>query len=88
MKTINLTQGKKALVDDKDHGWLSKFKWFAHKDKKGRWYAKRGFRTGKKSIIFVMHKVIMKAFDMDKEVAPNPDKASAEYASIILTRRA
>ena len=30
MKTIKLTQGYEALVDDEDHGWLSRWKWYAH----------------------------------------------------------
>lgn len=40
MKTILLTQGKVALVDDADYAATSQFKW--HAQKSGRcWYAKR-----------------------------------------------
>ena len=45
MKSIPLTQGKIAVVSDKDYPWLSKFKWRAHKDNRsGRWYAARSER--------------------------------------------
>ncbi len=40
MKTIALTQGKTAKVDDADHARLSRFKWCAHKNG-GRFYAVR-----------------------------------------------
>jgi hypothetical protein len=29
MKEIPLTQGKAAIVDDEDYGWLSQYKWHA-----------------------------------------------------------
>jgi len=42
MKTIPLTQGRVALVDDEDFAWLSQFRWHYHKDKNYRHgYAKR-----------------------------------------------
>lgn len=46
MKTIVLTQGKVALVDDGDFEFLSKFKWHAHKDRHTYYArAKRGGAT-------------------------------------------
>lgn len=56
MKTIKLTQGKVALVDDSDYEYLNQWKWCAHKDH-NMFYASRSFRG--KTII--MHRVIMNA---------------------------
>lgn len=63
MKKIKLTQGKCALVDDKDFEWLSKYKWYAHKSDK-RVYA-RAMISGKQKY---MHRLIMntpKGLDTD-----------------------
>lgn len=39
MKTIPLSQGKVALVDDIDFAWLSSRTWHAAQAKRGMWYA-------------------------------------------------
>jgi hypothetical protein len=64
MKTIPLTQGYVARVDDGDFGRLSQFKWCAHVEKlMGRTliYACRNSpRTkGKRSTLIYMHRVIL-----------------------------
>jgi len=41
MKTIPLTQGKFAIVDDDDFNWLNQWKWYAAKDGLS-WYVCRG----------------------------------------------
>lgn len=47
MKLLSLTNGKVAILDDKDYVRASKFKWYASKTKKnGQWYAKRGQWVG------------------------------------------
>lgn len=56
MKTIPLTQGQQALVDDDDYASLSKFQWFAKRDKY-TFYAAR--RSGKHHV--TMHRILMQA---------------------------
>jgi hypothetical protein len=59
-KTIQLTQGKVALVDDEDYDELNKHKWCAGNDHKyERWYAHRQTRLpdGKRKLI-IMHRQI------------------------------
>jgi hypothetical protein len=63
MKRISLTQGKFAMVDDVDFGWLSQFKWQAIKTvRKWRtyWYAMRATptRNGKRKNLR-MHREIL-----------------------------
>lgn len=59
MKSIPLTQGKVALIDDEDLLKLSKYKWYAHKDGK-TWYAERhSERVNGKSHKIKMHRCII-----------------------------
>jgi AP2 domain len=59
MKEIVLTQGKVALVDDRDFGRLNKFKWLAH-ETGNTFYAERMYTTqdGKRHVIG-MHRLII-----------------------------
>ena len=61
MKTIELTQGQVALVDDDDYEWLNQWKWCAHWQGL-RWYAVRRAPTidGKQYKIR-MHRVVIDA---------------------------
>lgn len=54
MRTIDLTQGKYALVDDENYDWLMQWKWSV--DMGGVRYAKRMQCNGKK---IYMHRLIM-----------------------------
>lgn len=61
MKSIPLTQGKFALVDDEAYEWLSCDKWYASASgKTERWYAKRSeFKNGVLVMRVWMHKEIL-----------------------------
>jgi hypothetical protein len=58
MKTINLTQGQVALVDDGNYDFLMQWKWIAHKGR-GTSYAERSEKQNGKFTIIKMHRVIM-----------------------------
>lgn len=63
MKTIKLTQGKVAIVDDADFEWLNQWKWYAQKFKTGRtWYARRSCDQ------ILMHRLITGIEDSKIEV--------------------
>jgi len=57
MKTIELTQGKVALVDDEDFDELNQYKWYANKKGKA-FYAMRYTRGGKLRTAILMHRAI------------------------------
>lgn len=60
-RTIPLTRGKFAIVDEEDYGLLSQFKWNAQLDKRsGRLYAARNhaYPDGTKRTVF-MHRQIL-----------------------------
>lgn len=65
MKTIPLTQGKYAIVDDEDYEYINKWKWHARKDKRN-FYAARGVVVDRKKHrvkLFFIHNEIMKPKD-------------------------
>lgn len=63
MREIPLTQGKVALVDDEDFGFLTQWKWSAHYAAHGHnWYAKRTvYIAGGRWMTVRMHRLIMAA---------------------------
>jgi hypothetical protein len=67
VKTISLTQGKVALVDDEDYEYLSQWKWFAHFDG-WNWYAGRNAPAETKSgyTFLHMHQDIMRDTVVDR----------------------
>ena len=60
MKHITLTQGKFALVDDRDFDWLSHWKWYAQKHGNS-FYTVRNAWVGIKKTTIQMHRVILNA---------------------------
>jgi len=62
MKEIKLTQGKVALVDDKDYDFLNQWKWHALQSKNS-FYAYRSQRYGRIKRGIAMHRVIMNISD-------------------------
>jgi len=58
MRSIELTQGKFAKVDDEDFEWLNQWKWSAHKDG-NTYYAVRSVRINGRQKKYRMHRLIM-----------------------------
>jgi hypothetical protein len=67
MKTITLTQGNVAIVDDDDYKMLIAHRWFTMKSG-NQFYAVRNENNGKKRRLIMMHRVILltpKGMDTD-----------------------
>lgn len=59
VRTIPLTQGKEALVDDQDYEFLNQWKWYADK-RKHTWYASRNRRKSEGSPrTILMHEALL-----------------------------
>jgi len=58
MKRIKLSQGKTALVSDRDYSYLSQWTWFAYRHGQ-TWYARRNTRVGGKRSTVTMHRVVL-----------------------------
>lgn len=63
MKLIPLTQGQSVQVDDEDYEYLSQFKWYAHREQSGVYYAKRKVNVDGVKKTLPMHRVIMNTPD-------------------------
>lgn len=63
MKTIRLTQGKVALVDDDDFAFLNSFKWHANFGSRNRkWYARRRVRVSERALYGDQKRIYMHTF--------------------------
>lgn len=67
MKTIKLTQGKTALVDDEDFERVNQFNWYAIYNK-GDWRARRNIRFNSKRIALLMARYILNVTDPKLDV--------------------
>jgi len=57
-KTISLSQGKVARVDEEQFEWLNAWKWCAHKGR-NTWYAVRRDYSGDKPKMVSMHRLLL-----------------------------
>lgn len=73
MKTINLTQGQVALVDDADYNWLNQWKWCALKHHSGSFYAVRSSLLNNKHHLIPMARQILGLKYGDKRQADHID---------------
>lgn len=63
MKTIPLTQGLCAMVDDVDCEYLSKFKWYALKNANAYYAVRNVYQPNDRQIKIHMHRVILECPD-------------------------
>lgn len=61
MREIPLTQGLVAIVDDEDYEFLSQWKWYAGKERDGKYRAMRKQKEDGKWRTIYMHRVILNA---------------------------
>ena len=60
MRAIPLTRGKIALVDDEDYELVSSYKWQAHLNRLGAWYARRTIWIApQKKRTIILHRFIL-----------------------------
>lgn len=61
-KEIKLTQGKVAIVDDEDYGWLNQWKWSTRTTKRNVYAERRDYRMGRRNAKSIsMHRLITNA---------------------------
>lgn len=63
MKSIELSRGHFAIVDDEDYDVLSKITWYSQKLKNGIFYAARKIIVGERERMVYMHRFIMNTPD-------------------------
>ncbi len=74
MKEIILTKGQVALVSDEDFERVSKFKWYAHNRKDGKFYAQRMINRKETGIITIpLSKFIMQDYSYGKGIVDHID---------------
>lgn len=66
-KTISLTKGKFAVVDDEDFEWLNEMRWQVHDKSKNNYALGKKWLSHTKGITLAMHREIMKKHGFDVE---------------------
>jgi len=61
MKNIIFSNGKQALIDDKNFEKINQYKWTYFKAESGKEYARREKKINGERIIYLMHRVILNA---------------------------
>lgn len=85
MKTIPLTRGKHAIVDDEDYEAVARYRWFAFQNSDSdRFYAARGNRGGRKPHQLFMHREILGAKTGQQVDHVNSDTLDNRRANIRL----
>lgn len=62
MKTLQLTRGKHAVVDDEDYAKVSQFRWYAFRTASGYWYAARSVykhKPKRSQTVILMHRFLL-----------------------------
>jgi hypothetical protein len=67
MKSILLTNGDVALIDDQDYDRVAEFKWFKWSPYKGIWYACRT-EKGRERKLILMHRFIINVLDPSRMI--------------------
>lgn len=73
MKTIPLTQGKVALVDDGDYEWLKQFKWHTRRSPHSFYVARKIHVSKNKQTTEQMHRLILGLQPGDKRQCDHRD---------------
>jgi hypothetical protein len=63
-KEIQLTQGQVAIVDDEMYDYLNQWKWYASKQKNGKFYAERKITVNSLRKSIIMHRLIINNTDI------------------------
>ncbi len=74
MKTIELTQGQVALVDDIDYEYLSQWKWQASIQSEGYWRATRKIHIDGKQYTVFMHQTVAEQMGFDFKLIDHRDR--------------
>ena len=82
MKTVPLTQGKEALVDDEDYERVIAVRWYYQKHKSGGGYAVNCTWNGGKKIYVLLHRLILRVNDKERVDHRNRNKLDCQKTNL------